>query len=74
MDRERKNAIYGSDGYCRDHPMLLCKSVHASDFHWIHRTFPRELLVKEPEKVGIQVRHRMNPVGGRIVVGGNVKE
>lgn len=74
MDRERKKAIYRSDGYCRDHPMLLCKSVHTSDFHWIHRTFPQELLAKEPEKVGIQVRHRMNPVGGRIVIGGDAKE
>ncbi|OXH22808.1 tRNA (5-methylaminomethyl-2-thiouridylate)-methyltransferase [Cryptococcus neoformans] len=57
-----------------DHPMLLCKSVHTSDFHWIHRTFPQELLAKEPEKVGIQVRHRMNPVGGRIVIGGDAKD
>ncbi|KIR50739.1 tRNA (5-methylaminomethyl-2-thiouridylate)-methyltransferase [Cryptococcus gattii Ru294] len=56
-----------------DHPMLLCKDVHTSDFHWIHRTFPREQLDKEPEKVGIQVRHRMNPVGGRIVVGNDIK-
>lgn len=54
--------------------MLLCKSVHTSDFHWIHHTPPRELLAKEPEKVGIQVRHRMNPVGGRIVVDGDAKE
>lgn len=74
MDRERKKAIYGPDGYCRDHPMLLCKSVHTSDFHWINHTPPRELLAKEPEKVGIQVRHRMNPVGGRIVVDGDAKE
>lgn len=54
--------------------MLLCKGVHTSDFHWIHRTFPREQLDKEPEKVGIQVRHRMNPVDGRIVVGNDIKK
>lgn len=54
--------------------MLLCKSVQTSDFHWIHCTFPREQIAKEPEKVRIQVRHRMNPVGGRIVVGTDIKK
>ncbi|OCF45605.1 tRNA (5-methylaminomethyl-2-thiouridylate)-methyltransferase [Kwoniella heveanensis CBS 569] len=52
-----------------DHPLLSCSAVLTDAFHWIHGTYPADLLENDTEgRINVRVRHRMKPVPATIML------
>ncbi|WWC64946.1 tRNA (5-methylaminomethyl-2-thiouridylate)-methyltransferase [Kwoniella dejecticola CBS 10117] len=49
-----------------DHPLLQCTGVITDKFHWIHGTYPSEILDQSDGRVKVQVRHRMRPISASV--------
>ncbi|WWC72823.1 tRNA (5-methylaminomethyl-2-thiouridylate)-methyltransferase [Kwoniella pini CBS 10737] len=61
---ENKQDILVVPGH--DHPLLQCSGVITNKFHWIHGSYPSDLIDQANDKINIQVRHRMKPVPARV--------